>query len=134
VIVLSVGGGGLLCGVVEGLQRNDHYSIPILAVETKGADSYSTACLAGKHIGISDITSVATSLGAKRVCKRAFELFNEHQIINHVVSDEDAISGCNSLLHEHRIMVEPACGASISALANTCGFLHDKQNILVIVW
>jgi len=133
VVVLSVGGGGLLCGVVEGLKRNNCKNVPILAVETKGADSFSTACLAKKHIGIDNITSIATSLGAKKVAKRAFQLPSEHQIINHIVSDKEAVNGCYRLLEEHRIMVEPACGASIAAVDNSCGFLNDKQNIVVIV-
>ena len=35
-IVLSVGGGGLLCGVIEGLKRNGEADVPIIAVETEG--------------------------------------------------------------------------------------------------
>ncbi len=132
-LVLSVGGGGLLCGVVKGLNRNNWKDVPILAVETKGADSLHTAFLTKKHIGIDNINSIATSLGAKRVAKRAFELLNEHQIINHVVTDKDAVNGCYSFLEDHRIMVEPACGASLSAVYNGCDFLIDKQNVVVIV-
>ena len=104
-----------------------------MAVETKGADSFSTACLAKKHIGIDNITSIATSLGAKKVAKRAFQLPSEHQIINHTVTDKEAVDGCYRLLEEHRIMVEPACGACLAALDNDCAFLDDKQNIVVIV-
>lgn len=132
-VILSVGGGGLLCGVVEGLRRNNCKDVPILAVETKGADSFSTACLAKKHIGIDNITSIATSLGATKVAKRAFQLSNEHQIINHIVSDKEAVNGCYRLLEEHRIMIEPACGASIAAVDNGCDFLNNKQNIVAIV-
>jgi L-serine/L-threonine ammonia-lyase len=36
-VVLSVGGGGLLCGVVEGLHRNGWADVPVIAVETEGA-------------------------------------------------------------------------------------------------
>jgi L-serine/L-threonine ammonia-lyase len=133
VVVLSVGGGGLLCGVVEGLKRNNCADVPILAVETKGADSFATACLAKKHIGIDKITSIATSLGAKKVAKRAFELSSEHQIVNHTVTDKEAVDGCYRFLEEHRILVEPACGASLAAVDNNCDFLHDKQNIVVLV-
>ena len=132
-LVLSVGGGGLLCGVVKGANRNNWKDVPILAVETKGADSLHAASLANKHIGIDSINSIATSLGAKKVAKRAFELLNEHQIINHIVTDKDAVNGCYSFLEDHRIMVEPACGASLSAVYNGCDFLKGKQNIVVIV-
>ena len=132
-VVLSVGGGGLLCGVVEGLKRNHWENVPILAVETQGADSLYTAYLANEHIGIDKISSIATSLGAKKVAKRAFELLNEHQIFCHVVSDAEAINGCLRFLEDHRSMVEPACGASLSAVYNGCDFLQDKQSIAVIV-
>lgn len=132
-IVLSVGGGGLLCGVVQGLRRNNLKDVPILAVETKGADSLSAASLANKHIGIDSIGSIATSLGAKKVARQAFELLNEYPIICHVVTDQDAVNGCYTFLEEHRILVEPACGASLAALYNGCDVLKDKQNIVVIV-
>jgi L-serine/L-threonine ammonia-lyase len=132
-IVLSVGGGGLLCGVIEGLHRNECSQIPIIAVESKGADSFSIACKAGSHVGIDRVSSIATSLGAKKVASRAFNAFSEHQIINHVVSDKEAVDGCFRLLDEHRIMVEPACGVSIAAVDGHCDVLNDKKNIVIIV-
>ena len=132
-VVLSVGGGGLLCGVVEGLKRNNWKDIPILAVETEGADSFRAAFLAKKHVGIDSIRSIATSLGAKKIAKRAFELLNEHQIISHVVTDVEAVNGCYNFLEDHRILVEPACGASLSAVYNACDFLKDRKTIAVIV-
>ena len=46
VVVLSVGGGGLLCGIIEGLRRNEMANVPILAVETEGADSLSASLIA----------------------------------------------------------------------------------------
>jgi len=132
-VILSVGGGGLLCGVVEGLKRNNLEDVPILAVETRGADSLSAAFLADKHIGIKSITSIATSLGATKVAEHAFNLLREHRIISHVVTDRDAVNGCWSFLEDHRMIVEPACGASLSAVYNECDALQDKKNILVIV-
>ena len=72
VVVLSVGGGGLLCGVGEGLLRNGLSAVPILAVETAGADSFSAAIKAGHVVELPKITSIATSSGARMVCARAF--------------------------------------------------------------
>lgn len=133
VIVLSVGGGGLLCGVVEGLKRHTWHDVPVVAVETVGADCFSAACRANEHIAIDGIDSIATSLGAKKVAKRAFELRHEHQIYNYVVPDKDALDGCNRFLEDHRILVEPACGASLSVVYNEADALSDRQNIVVIV-
>ena len=133
VIILSVGGGGLLCGVVEGLKRHTWHDVPVVAVETSGADCFSAACKANEHIAIDSISSIATSLGARKVAKRAFELRNEHQIYNYVVSDKDALDGCNRFLEDHRILVEPACGASLSVVYSEADVLHDKHNIFIIV-
>ena len=132
-VVLSVGGGGLLCGVVDGLKRNKWTGVPILAVETEGAASLRAASLANKHVGIKNITSIATSLGAKKVAKRAFDLLKAHQIISHVVTDAQAVSVCYRFLEDHRIMVEPACGASLSAVYDGCEILKGKRNVVVIV-
>lgn len=132
-IVLSVGGGGLLCGVVEGLQQNNWDSVPILAVETKGADSLSAASLANQHIGIDNITSIATTLGAKKVAQQAFYCLQAHPTKSHVVTDKDAVDACYRFLEDHKLMVEPACGASLAAVYQACDFLKNKKNILVIV-
>ena len=68
-VVLSVGGGGLLCGVIEGLQRNGLGKVPVIAVETIGADSYAQALKAGHRVALARISSIATSLGARQVCE-----------------------------------------------------------------
>uniref|UniRef100_A0A8D2J103 L-serine deaminase n=1 Tax=Varanus komodoensis TaxID=61221 RepID=A0A8D2J103_VARKO len=55
-IVLSVGGGGLLCGVVSGLQEVGWLDVPVVAVETRGADSLNAAIRAGHLVTLPDIT------------------------------------------------------------------------------
>uniref|UniRef100_A0A7M4EI21 L-serine ammonia-lyase n=1 Tax=Crocodylus porosus TaxID=8502 RepID=A0A7M4EI21_CROPO len=55
-IVLSVGGGGLLAGVVAGLQDVGWLDVPIIAVETRGADSFNAAVRAGQLVTLPDIT------------------------------------------------------------------------------
>jgi Pyridoxal-phosphate dependent enzyme len=69
-VVLSVGGGGLLCGVAEGFQRNGWGDVRVLAVETHGADSFAQAMQAKERITLPAITSLATSLGARRCASR----------------------------------------------------------------
>ena len=130
-IVLSVGGGGLLCGVAEGLQRNGWSDVTIVAVETAGADSYAQSLAAGQRITLPAITSIATSLGARMVCEQAMALPARFDIRSVVVSDQAAIAACIALLDEHRIVVEPACGASLAGLAATR--LAGAQRVVVIV-
>lgn len=132
-VVLSVGGGGLLCGVAEGLLRNELGSVPILAVETIGADSLSQALKAGQRVELPGITSIATSLGARMVCARAFELTRLRTIHSLVVSDQSAVAASLRFLDDHRILVEPACGAALAAIYERVALIDRYQEILVIV-
>lgn len=132
-VVLSVGGGGLLSGVVEGLHRNRWSDIPVFAVETTGAASFHAAVMAGHTVELEKITSVATSLGAKRVCEKAFQWSKNHPIHSVVVSDRSALSACERFLADHRILVEPACGASLAMAYENASELENCSNILIVV-
>ena len=132
-VVLSVGGGGLLCGAVEGLRRNGWEDVPLIAVETEGADSYARSLAAGECVELQAITSIATSLGARRVCAESLLLAQRRPITSVVVSDRQAVAGCIELLNEHRVVVEPACGASVAALDSGVEPLRAARNILLIV-
>ncbi len=133
VVVLSVGGGGLLCGVVEGLHRNGWKDVPVLAVETQGADSFAQSLQAGHRIELPAISSIATSLGARKVCEQAFAWSKEHRILSEVVSDKAAVSACLRFIDDHRVVVEPACGAALAAVYDRAPALDSFQSVLVIV-
>lgn len=131
-VVLSVGGGGLLSGVVQGLERNGWHDVPVLAVETKGAASLHAALEAGHTVELPRITSVATSLGAKRVTEQALACAQKHPLESRLVSDRAALEACERFLLDHRVLVEPACGAAL-ALAYQPESLAAYRNVLVIV-
>jgi L-serine/L-threonine ammonia-lyase len=132
-VVLSVGGGGLLSGVAEGLHRNGWGHVPILAVETEGAASFRAATKAGHPVTLERIDSIATSLGAKRICDQAMQWSTEHLIESLLVSDENALAACERFLADHRILVEPACGASLAPVYEKAPELAPFQTILVVV-
>jgi L-serine/L-threonine ammonia-lyase len=117
-VVTSVGGGGLLAGIVLGLQRNGLRHVPVIAVETEGAASYAAALAAGAPVTLPAITSVATSLGARRVMDHAVALASEHEIVSVVVSDAQAVEACCRFADAMRVLVEPACGASLAVLGH----------------
>lgn len=132
-VLLSVGGGGLLAGVAEGLERHGH-RCPIIAVETEGAASLSRSVCEGRRVELDAITSIATSLGAKMVCERAFQLARDGDVRCWVVSDRQALDACEQFLDDHRVLVEPACGAALAALYEpTMDGLQDVESPLVIV-
>ncbi len=139
VVVLSVGGGGLYAGVVEGLRRNAWESVPVLTVETLGADSFYQAMQARERITLPAIASIATSLGARQIAQRAFDLGLTHPTQAMTVSDGQAIRACRLFLDQQRMMVEPACGAALAPVmlselnAQIPQVLQDARRIAVIV-
>ncbi len=132
-VVVSVGGGGLLCGVVDGLRSSGWFDVPVIAVETEGADSLAQSVRAGSRVELPAITSLAITLGAKKICKRAFDCTREHPLRSVVVSDRAAVSACHSFLADHRVVVEPACGASLAVVYDGAPELEGYESVLIVV-
>ncbi|HCM27857.1 MAG: serine dehydratase [Treponema sp. GWB1_62_6] len=132
-VVVAVGGGGLLCGVAEGMERNGWHDRSIIAVETVGAASLRRAMEAGEPVALERIATVATSLGAKQVCRRAFEWTNTRKVTSAIVTDEQALRACRSFLSDHRILVEPACGAALALAYGGNDALKPYKDIVFIV-
>jgi len=132
-VVLSVGGGGLLAGVSEGLDRNGLQTIPIIAAETEGAASLAASVKSGKLVELPAITSIATSLGARRVCQRAFDITRNRQVDCVVADDRAAVDACIRFLDDHRTLVEPACGAALAVAYAHADRLARFERVLMIV-
>lgn len=132
-VVLSVGGGGLLAGIAQGLRRNGWEDTPLVAVETEGAASLHAAIAAGAPVELPRIDSVATSLGAKRVCDEALRVAQTQPLRSVRVSDSQALRACERFLDDHRLLVEPACGASLALAYEPGAELDGLDNVLVIV-
>ena len=105
----------------------------MFAVETQGADSYAQSLAAGEPVELPAIASIATSLGARRVSQHAFALAGEHPIRPVVVGDHDAVAACLRFMDDHRVVVEPACGAALAVACETVTRLAGFDNVLVIV-
>ncbi len=132
-VVVSVGGGGLLCGVLQGMHEAGWSDVPVLAVETEGAASFAGSVQAGHLITLERITSIATTLGARTVTPKALEWVKRHEIIPWVVSDRAAVKACLRFADDHRVLVEPACGAALSAVYSRTAPLSGRAPLLVIV-
>jgi L-serine/L-threonine ammonia-lyase len=132
-IVLAVGGGGLLCGVAEGLHQVGWQSTAILAVEPTGAASFKASVEAGELVSLSQVNTIATSLAAKKVTYRALEWAKAHRIIPALYEDTAALRACLSFADEHRMLVEPACGMALAAVYENNPALAEFKNIVVIL-
>ncbi len=131
-MVLSVGGGGLMCGVIEGLRRNGLSHVPLAAVETEGTASLAASLKQGKLVTLERVTGVAKTLAAKTVSPTAFEWATQHPVQSVVVTDAEAIRACIDFADDHKCLVEPACGASLS-LAYQPRAIFEKANRVVII-
>ena len=132
-VVVAVGGGGLLCGVLQGIEAQGWGPTPVVAVETLGAASFDAAMKAGKPTRIPRITSVAVTLGAKRVCDQVVEQSRHHPVHNVTVTDAAAIQACANFLDDHRVLVEPSCGAALSAVYDAHPTVRGVQGPVVVI-
>lgn len=112
-VVCAVGGGGLLAGVARGLAELG-VAPAIVAAETEGAASYAAALAAGRPVTLPSITSIATSLGARRVSEAAVAVSRALPVRSAVCTDAQAVAAVARFLDDHRLLVEPACGAALA--------------------
>lgn len=132
-IILSVGGGGLLCGIIEGLIRNGWEDTKVLAVETFGAASLYNSVKEGQLTCLDKIDTFATSLGAKQVAPKALEYANEYNVTPVLVTDEACARACVNFADDFRVLVEPACGASLSLIYDNSDLIQGYKNIVIVV-
>lgn len=137
VIVLSVGGGGLLCGVIKGLEKYAFTDIPIVAVETKGTASLKASLDANDLVKFDIIPGEARSLGARKVAQKAFDwsVSEKYKVKSVVVTEDEAKKACVRFYDDHKYLVETACGASLSVVyqQRRHDVLEQAKRIVVIV-
>lgn len=139
-MICSVGGGGLLNGLIMGIERQSQMkpkkssttpsaheesekkkkdTIHLLATETTGTASLALAIAHRSLVSLPRITSQATSLGAVRVSARTLEYALAPPpgvaVDSVVLDDADAARGVLRLVDEERILVELACGVCVEA-------------------
>ncbi|KAI8853263.1 tryptophan synthase beta subunit-like PLP-dependent enzyme [Chytridium lagenaria] len=127
-IICSVGGGGLLAGILTGLIHLPEADRPhLVGVETEGAASFAAALKEGgeKPVKIAAITSIAKSLVLWKVRSS-------------LVTDRHALNAVIRFADDERMLVEPACGAAV-ALGYDQGLLKSalpelgSDSIVVVV-
>ncbi len=133
VVICSVGGGGLLSGVIQGLHKTKRPNVPVIAVETEGAACLHAAMQAGKVVSLDKINTIAHTLGSKQVAEHAFKLAQRHPVHSITVSDARAVNACLRFADDMRTLVEPACGAALSVVYDNLPVVEKFQKPLVIV-
>jgi len=132
-IILSVGGGGLFSGILDGLHQIGWNDVAMITAEPTGAASLATAMKEKKHIRLDAINTICTTLGAKQICKHAFEWTQKHPVFPQMVTDKASVEAVFHFADDHRLLVEPACGASLAILYEKRSIIQQFKNIVVIV-
>jgi L-serine/L-threonine ammonia-lyase len=132
-IIVSVGGGGLLCGIFEGMKRNGWMDTEVITTETMGAASFYKSYHAKKRITLDEIKTVATSLGAKTVAKQSLKLASEFKVQPHLMTDEQAVNATRIFSEEYNFTVEAACGAALSVPFFYPELISENEHVLVVV-
>jgi len=131
VVICSVGGGGLLAGICQGLHKVGWKDVPILAVETEGAASFNASVKANKLVTLDKITTIAKTLGASQVTPVVLEWRLKHTIDSITVTDKDTVEAVLQFLDDHRILVEPSCAASLVPVYNKHPLLLNATSVVV---
>ena len=131
-IVLSVGGGGLLNGVIQGMDRHGWSDVPVIAVEVEGAPKFRKALETGHPVDLERIDTLANTLAGKRVSQQSVDYAATHSIISHLVTDAQAANGVMEFVEDFRILVELACGASMSVAYDLPEVIAPYQNVVIV--
>lgn len=143
-IVVAVGGGGLLAGIDHGLvtaaEQDPRWAeVDLIGVETFGAASLAKGLAEGKDAALDGIDTVAVTLGARQVCRRALQATDHRAVHSLLVNDKQAIDGCVKFANDRRVLVEPSCGAALAPIYDDVNFFQSKQaladyhDVLVVV-
>lgn len=122
-IVANCGGGGLVCGLVEGIRKRGwEQKTKILVMETTGTGSFNAMVRAqGKCVKLepnSMHSSIACSLKEPQVIEKVSQCFLESKppLLSRLVADKDAVAACLRFANDHRFLVGPACGTTLAAV------------------
>lgn len=134
-IVLSCGGGGLYMGVMKGLERMGWADkVPVIVVETEGAPTFHKSLEARKPVQLTEIKTVATSLGSTYVPQDVLDYALQYKSRSMLVTDKEALDATAQFASDHCAIVEPACGATLSPLyAGKLASYAEKGPVVAIV-
>lgn len=129
VIVCSVGGGGLISGIVSAV-KHLRPEVRVIGVETLGADCISQSLAQGKLVTLPRFTSVAESLGTRRSSDRPFAIIRAGAERVVTVSDARAVAELLFTLNREKLLVEPAASCTLAAL--TGGLIPELSGRRVV--
>ncbi|EFL91041.1 threonine/serine dehydratase [Ahrensia sp. R2A130] len=114
--IIPVGGGGLISGMAPAIKALNP-DCEIFGVEPEGADSMHRSFAAGEAVTLEKVNTIADSLGAPMAMPDTFALTRAH--VDEIIRLPDTAfpPAMEALYHAMKIIAEPACAATLAALA-----------------
>jgi threonine dehydratase len=130
-VFVSVGGGGLMSGVVtavKGFRPNTR----IWAVETAGADVLARSLAAGEQIQMTP-TSRAKTLGSPYAAATAIELASQLEQPPIVVSDAAAFAAMRTIMERTKVVPELAAACTLTAVETVADRFGPDNHVVLIM-
>jgi threonine dehydratase len=130
-LIVSVGGGGLMSGVVLAAKAVKP-SLRVFTVETQGADALDQAMRAGKVVEMTP-TSLAKTLGAPYVSETALNVAQTHVEKHVLVSDREAFEAQRFLLERTKVLAELSAACTLAAAEKIRPSLSPSDRLVLIL-
>ncbi len=130
-VFVSVGGGGLMSGVitaVKGLRPNTR----MWAVETEGADVLARSLAAGEQVQMTP-TSRAKTLGSPYAAATAIELASQLEQPPIVVSDPAAYAAMRTIMERTKVVPELAASCTVAAAKTVADRFGLDDHVVLIL-
>lgn len=131
-VIVSIGGGGLAGGVAAAI-KSTKPNVKIWGVETKGAESMAKALDAGKIVELTEITSIARTLGAPAVSQLTLDLARKYLSGVTVVDDGEAVREMFFLLDNAKVLTEPATSCTLAAAERLREHFTPESHVVLIL-
>lgn len=114
-LIVPVGGGGLIAGIAAAVSHSQP-DCRVFGVEPEGACGMSDSLAAGMPLPHVVVDTIADSLGAPLHLPISYSLVERHVERVVTVSDGALQQSMRRLADDMKLMVEPACAASLAAV------------------
>jgi len=130
-VFVSVGGGGLLSGVVTAVRRLNS-DTRVWAVETEGADVLSRSLVSSEQIRMSP-TSRAKTLGSPYAAQTAIDLSAQLAAPPIVVSDAAAFAALKTLMERAKVSPELAASCTLAAAETVSDRFSNDDHVVLLL-
>ena len=132
VMIIAIGGGGLCSGFSSALKLVQP-NVKIYGVEPTGGGTMYKSFRSGASETISEINTIADSLGAPMSLPGGVKLCRKNLEEVVLIEDADMIEGMKLLFDDMKLAVEPAAAATIAALMGPLNEIARGKRVGVLV-